>query len=491
MAFSGANVRSWSGRSWFWAAAGALFWAVRYVAFVGHRPTVPWTGWFDQSRYIGSATAFAHLDLSTGAHWYPLAYPLLACPFVALMPRDPFLPIDLILFVATLLGFQRATRVLGFGPLPSGLVFLLTALAQGKVAKLWIEPWTSTLSAALVWWMLALAAERLAAPDSEAPRPRDLFLIGLFCGALPAVRPVDALMSGIVGLVLLALLIRRRQLGLRTFGALAGGALLVPVLYLALHLAIYGPRFTDYMVAAAKTGFVLPDLGWKAYVLLVTAAPWFPDARTIGEALPWTVPGFAGVLASIFGARSGSLRAWALILGVGVFYVLMLLSYADLLPTGLWHYNNAHYFKWLFPLLGIGIVALVRMLTTAGQRKAVLAALAVTALLVSIRIVPQLVAPDVPARMLMFPAVTGGSWDDIYFADARLSDRAGSLVNVSGFHQIPDDGRVRAIAIQRSFAADPMLAQPGEAGRAPIARYGEHVSIGLPCWFRRSACTIR
>jgi len=480
------------GRAWLWPAAGAVLWLVRYLAFVGvHAPVTPWATWYDQGKYLQSATAFAHFDFSAGSHWYPLAYPLLASPFVALAPRDPFLPIDLILFVATLLGFQRAMRVLGFGPLVSGLVFLLTALAQGKVARLWIEPWTTSLSAALIWWMLALTAERLTAPDGEKRPCRNLFLIGLLCGALPTVRPVDALMSGIVGLVLLVFLIARRPLKAAAFGALAGGAVLLPLAYLALHLALYGPYPTDYMIASARMGFVPSDLGWKAYVLLVTSAPWFPDTRSIGEALPWVVPGFAGVLAGLLAARGVRLRAWGLILGVGLAYALLLLSYSDLLPTGLWHYNNAHYFKWLFPLFGMGIVALVRALATAGQRRWASVALLVTALLVCIHIAPRPVAAGEPARMLMFPAVAQGSWDDIYFASSRLVDRAGALDNVLDFHQIPDDGRLRAIAIRRSFAADPMLAQPGATGRPPIARYGERISIGLPCWFRRSACAIR
>lgn len=486
------NARLWAGRAWLWAAAGAVLWLARYLPFVGlHASGMPWATWFDQGQYLRSAHAFAALDLGAGSHWYPLAYPLLASIFVPIVPRDPFLPIDLLLFVATLLGFQRAMRVLGFGPAVAGTVFLLTALAQGKVARLWIVPWTTSLSAALIWWMLALAAERLAAPDGEAPPIRSLFLIGLLCGALPAVRPVDALAGGMAGLALLAFLIRRRQLGPGAFAALAGGALLAPSLYLALHLAVYGPHPTDYMLMSARLGFVPADLGWKAYTLLVTAAPWYPDTRAIGEALPWVVPGFAGLLAGGLAARGRRLRAWALILGVGLAYAALLLSYSDLQPTGLWHYNNAHYFKWLFPLLGIGIVALAQALAAARQRKAALAGLAVTALLVCIRIAPQPVAADAPARMLMFPAVTHGSWDDAYFARSRLADRAGAMANIADFHQIPDDGRLRAIAIRRLFAADPILAQPGQPGRPPIARYGERISIGLPCWWRRSACAIR
>lgn len=486
------NARLRAGSAWLWAAAAAILWLARYLPFVGlHAPVAPWVTWFDQGKYLQSAHAFAQLDFHAGSHWYPLAYPLLGSLFVPVLPRDPFLLVDLVLFVATLLGFQRAMRVLGFGPPVAGLVFLLTALAQGKVARLWIEPWTTTLSAALIWWMLALAAERLAAPDGERPPARSLFLIGLLCGALPTVRPVDALVGGMAGLALLVVLIRRRQLGPQAFAALAGGAALLPLLYLALHLAIYGPHPTAYMLLSSRMGFVPADLGWKAYTLLVTAAPWYPDTRAIGEALPWVVPGFAGLLAGILAARGGHLRAWALILGIGLAYAVLLLSYSDLLPTGLWHYNNAHYFKWLFPLVGIGIVALARAVATAGQRRAALAGLAVTALLVCIRIAPQPVAADVPARMLMFPAVPQDNWDHVYFAPSRLADRLGTLVNIVDFHQIPDDGRLRAIAIKRPFAADPILAQPGRPGQPPIARYGERVSIGLPCWWARSACAIR
>jgi hypothetical protein len=466
-------------------------WLVRYLAFVGLRkPVTPWATWFDQSQYLRSATAFAHLDFSAASHWYPLAYPLLASPFVWILSRDPFLIVDCGLFVATLLGFQRAMRAVGIGPLAAGLVFLATALAQGKVAQFWIDPWTTSLAAPLLWWALALAAELIAVAEAAADTRR-LLALGLLLGLMPTARPVDLLFGALIGSWVLVTLVARRRLSGAGFAALAGGAALPVLLYLALHLVIYGVRPADYMVSAAKTGFVFGDLGWKAYVLLIAPQPWFPDAMSLIEKMPWLPIGFAGLLALLPSLRGPRAGGWALILGTALAYTLLMLCYTDLQPPGLWRFNNAHYFKWIYPLIGIGIVPLVQSLRTPGRRWAGFAAIAGTALLCCIRIVPEPVGPGIPARMLVFAGDGRADWNDAYFAPSMLTDQGGAMGNVRDFHQVPDGDRLRALAVKRLIVGDATLAQPNGAPQPALARYGERMSIGLPCWLRRSACVIR
>lgn len=468
-----------------------MAWLVRYGAFAGFGGgPAPWAGWFDQSRYLESAAAFAQLDISPAKHWYPLAYPLIASPFVWVLPRDPFMIVDLALFVATLLGFQRAMAAVGVERPWSGLAFLAATLAQGKVAQLWTDPWTTSLSAALIWWALALAAGLIGEPDVEMDRGR-LAALGLALGLLPAARPTDLLISGIIGLCVLLALAAQRRLSPVALAWLAGAAALPVLLYLGLHLAIYGPHATPYMTASARIGFVFGDLAWRAYVILVTAKPWVPDAPSLIEKMPWLPLGLAGILALLPTLRGPRGKAWGLILGTGLAYTLLMLCYTDLQPSGLWRFNNAHYFKWLLPLLAVGVVLFVRRLLEPRRRWMGLAGLALTAGLCCIRITPRPVAPEAPARMLVFPGDRQADWNASYFAASLLTDRLGTMENVRDFHQIPDGDRIRALAIRRPIGPGAMLSQPAGTPRAAIARYGERVSFGVPCWFDRSACAIR
>ncbi len=466
--------------------AATFVWIVRYLT-LGHIPIVQrpiWADWFDQSRYLTSAIALAGGDLSAGAHWYPLAYPLIAAPFVWVMPGDPFVLPDLLLFLIACAGFQRAVGTLGVERGAATLIFSAAAFVQQDVAAAWVNPWTSTLSAALIWWLLA---GTIASFDGTAPplaRSR-AFVLGALAGALPLVRPVDALVS----LTCLAaaggaVVLHRRLTPAAMLATLVGG-LAVCVPYGLLHLAIYGPHPSAYMIAAAQTGFVPGDLGWKAHVLLVDPRPWFPGTASILETLPWIVPGAAGLIA--FGiVEPGRARAiLALLAIVAVPVSALVLSYVDLQPPGLWRFCNIHYFKWLFPLFGVGILLWWRLLETTRGQGALAGAMLALLLPLGIRIDPVAVAADVPARMLFFRGDRQRDWQDAYFAQATVSDGSGVQANVRDFHQVPDADGERAVAVRRLFGADPRRSDPSEPGggvrgQRPYARYGQRITFGLP-----------
>src|SRR5690348_2254945 len=57
----------------------AIFYTLQYLSYSalpGNQPAFPlgWWGWFDQSKTLESAKAFAHGDLAAVHHWYPLGY---------------------------------------------------------------------------------------------------------------------------------------------------------------------------------------------------------------------------------------------------------------------------------------------------------------------------------------------------------------------------------------------------------------------------------
>lgn len=483
-----ADALPWWGSAALAGFVWLLLYAIRFGLDIWNPPA--WVQSFDQSRYVASALGFAHGDLSAATHWYPLGYALLAAPFAWILPQEPFFLVDLALFVACVLAFVGVARRMGVGPLAATLTFLLGTMVHGKLADLWTRPWTTTLSAPLFWALIAQVLA-LVEPDAESatPRPRAMLVLGLLAGALPLVRPADGLMGALAVLAAFALLWRQRRLDIAGVAWVALGGLALVVPYALLHLAIYGPQATEYARGAAAQGFAFADLPWKAYVVLVSAAPWFPDAPSLIELMPWVLPGLAGLGLLWWRGDARTRTALALIALIGVPHVVMALAYTDLQPPGLWRFKNAHYFKWLFPLLALGFWVWLRELRRPGGARPALVGLALVLAPMLIRPMPVAVAEDVPARMLMFRGATDRDWNTAYFAKAVVRDARGVQDNVGQFHQVPDRAGQRAVAVKRLFVGPAVRDDPGEAaayrsGQKPYARYAVRLSPGVPCWLR-------
>ncbi|WP_174291110.1 hypothetical protein [Sphingomonas bacterium] len=479
-------------------AAGAL-WVLRYwIAYGLHLRSPPhWSAWADQGLYLESATAFAHADLAVVHHWYPLAYALLAAPFTTIVSGDPFFLPDLLLFGGLFYSLAAVAKAFDIGPWTTLLILIATTLVVDRTSELWLIPWTTNLSAALAWAGFALVVRIVhpATPDDQTWRAEAA--LGLVAAALPAARPIDAMLSAILVLTAGVALWRQRRLTIGRIGHVAAGTLVVVIPYGALYLSIYGPAPTRYMVELSRQGFALGDLPWKAYVVLVTAKPWFPQAPSMIEELPWLIVGVAGLLLAAMRSPRGSRRRFVLGLfgAMAVPYTLLFLAYTDLQPSGLWRFNNAHYFKWMMPFVGIGAWLWAGSIITGRQRwLAVLLAVVVT-LPAFVRILPRPVEDGVPARLLIFKGRTDRDWDEAYFAKSVIVDSRGALHNVQQFHQLPDAGGERAVAITRLFASSPTRSDPREraadrSGQKPVARFGETISLGLPCWFPQRACEL-
>lgn len=474
----------------------AIVWLIRYVSLCGMPGRTPafWADWFDQSRYMTSATAFADGNLAAAAHWYPMGYSLLAGLFVGVMPSDPFFPLDLLLFVATAIAFTRVAQAYGIAPSLAVTIFLATTLIHPQLARTWLQPWNSSLSAALLWWLIVRTIAVASAPVPD--RPANMLSLGALAGALPLVRPMDLLLSALFLSCAAFALWRRQALSGRAVLFVAAGFLGVTVPYLALHLAIYGPHPTAYMQALSATGFVLGDLGWKAYIILITPQPWFPETQSILERLPWLLLGAAGILASLAVSPADQRAVTLLIVAAILISAIPFIAFVDLQPPGLWRFKNIHYFKWMMPFFGLGIVLWWHTLRR--PRGAVIAGAALVCVCVplGVRVTPVAVADHQPARMLLFRGDTSRDWAQAYFGPATLTDSIGLQSNVRDYHQMPDDIGVRAIAVRRPFAADPRRDDPGEpypysSAARPVGRYGERLSYGVPCWFARDACSIR
>ncbi|WP_404338260.1 hypothetical protein AB2M62_04960 [Sphingomonas sp. MMS12-HWE2-04] len=477
-------------------AVGAIFTLalVNVKLFAGAGPW--WRGWADQKAYLASARGFAALDLDPALHWYPLIYPLLGAPFAWL--AAPFVPANIACFGLAFLGFRRVCARFDVSGGAAALLFLAATLLDPRIGKLWVEPWTTTLSAALMWLGFGALADLLFGERISVGRAA---LLGIVLMLIPLVRPADVLVSAVISLFALVPLLRQHRL-LPVMGAgaamLAGNALL--------YLAVYGARLSDYIVLSRDYGFTFADLGWKAVVLLVAPEPWFPGAKGMLGGMPWLLLGAAGLALALLRLAGQQARLMLALLLAALVYTIVMLAYVDLLPSGLWRFNNVHYFKWLFPLFALGVLLLVRL----GAKRRGLALVVLAALVLPTCLRFDAVETVGPARALRFtsPAV---EWAPVYTARSAISDDSGSQRNYFDYHQmLSADGSVIAVALKRPFAGSVLwygaaptqvahwpvgspatdVALPGRWPRAPAKRLEARLVFGMPCWLPGACQTL-
>jgi len=503
-------------------AAGAVVLAAWYLwcylgdrSLPGNDPRYPlgWWGWWDQGKYIESARALAAGALAPDRHWYPLGYSLMGAPFTRWSQGHPMLPVNLASLLLCYAGFLAFARRVGVGRGWAAALFLAAAAGSRMLFEGWIVPWSTTPAAALIWLLLATAAGHM----QGARRP---FLVGLLAAAIPLVRPTELVLAVPCVLAVIASDLwrppaRGQPAGngrpedgnlrggwvrarwardgwawdrrVRDLGLLALGGLLAVVPYGLLHWRIYGLEPSPYMAMSTGVGFTLHGFGWKAYTVLSDPRAWFLD----GRGLLWRAPYAALALAGLAVAWAHG-RAAALVAALTVVHSVLYLSYADLLPTGLWRFSNAHYWQWALP--GLALLAFLVGRDLLRWRRAPLfplapVAVAASLLLLCARVEPVEVAAGVPAKMLAYAGPPPG-FDAAYFTELALRDSVGEMRGFGELRAIPVPGGMRVYALRRSFGDDPawVVPPPGWAGDAAPVRYGMEWRLGVPCWTRLVAC---
>jgi hypothetical protein len=467
---------------------GGLALAILYLGFYAAHPgfdgapfdrccLTPWMGWWDQSQYYNSSTMLAGGVYEARWHWYPLGYSILSVPFI-LLKSHRFLPVDLISLLATYAAFIAFARRIAIAPVLAMVLFLQTVCADPEQFENWAIPWNTSPSAALIWTLLALGAAHL----QGTRRP---FLFGIVAAALPLVRPSDAMIGGICLFWLVIADIRASRFRPRDLLWMAAGAALPLLPYAALYLRIYGPHPSPYMTVSGEIGFTLHNLVWRAYVLLIEPRQWFFDGHGLVERMPWLLLGFAGALAAW--RRGGPVALLSLCLTA---YCLFFLCYVDLLPTGLWRYHNVHYFKWALP--GFGLLGWLLLRDLAARRRLAWGALAVVLLLSAIRVTPRLVGPDKPAVAVDLPDPAANEQVTTMNSDLAAVDARGTLANIRVMRafSFPTGVGVRLIGLRRDFIGHVDWALGPPFAPDPQVRWGEHVSLGYPCWLPPLVCKI-
>ena len=506
MRAAGRMARMRMGRWWI-VAFGAVLLLAAYVHAYRDDPFRPghdvidprgWLGFYDQSVYQRSAMAFAHGRLDASAHYYPLPYALAASPFERVMKRDAFAVLDGAALLVSYAAFVVFAGAAGVVPVLAAASFVAPVVIVDRLMRIWTLPWTTSLSCALIWSLLAVTATWMRRGGGSG------WGLGVAGGALAALvaltRPADAvpLAGGALAVTGWAVAGRGRAWsgwrGARGLWPWVVGGVAVMLPYAALYVRIYGLAPTDYMVHSAQVGFRFGTLPFKLFTLLVEPRPWFADGVGLVERFPWLMLGVAGML-YVPAAATGRRAVLGLLSLALVAYVAMMCAYVDLLPSGLWLYGNVHYFKWVFPgLTLLGVVLARDLVVGIGGRRArgwALASIAGAVVLTGWRPVPVAVgAGDARVRMAHY-AMAAPDWGDTYFGPLAIRDRGGVLANITGVRALPDPAGMRVIALGRAMVEPLGWASTGKVAGVPAMPDGQWEArwrFGWPCWLPPHAC---
>ena len=327
------------------------------------QPTSNWNGWWDQSQYLKSATAFAHGKLAASEHWYLPGYALLGAPFVWLLPQNPFLPVNLIsleLFTGAFMLYFR--QALGFWLSAAMLLLgLLVPLHIQDPFNGWTPIWNQF---AIPWNTVPVASAFmiviLLVRDSTTPGHigRD-FILGLCAALVAACRPIDVIPLIPAGLLYLQrrLLIARSIKGVGT--GLVGIAL-VAVPFVLLLYAIYGGLNPPYVEQSKAIGFGFSNLFDRAVSMLVDARSTY-GYPTLLDLQPWLA--FSVPLALVLAWVRPKDRLLPVVMIATS--IVTYLSYNDFWPQNLLLFRTIHYITWVLPILAAcGMAGLVTLLKT-------------------------------------------------------------------------------------------------------------------------------
>jgi hypothetical protein len=229
----------------------------------------------------------------------------------------------------------------------------------------------------------------------------------------------------------------------------------------------------------------------------------YGDGVGIFRRYPWIFFSITGML--IYSAKN---TKYLIVVLCILFHVLFYVSYTDFIPTGIWRYFNIHYFKWIFPLLGMFAWASIRdLVLTRNYRLHGILALGLLIVL-SIRLSPYTIAATsaviaeenrfdvgfqtpVTIRALDFPKASG-SFNELLFNMHEVSADGKALVPISDFRALPMPFGVRLIfnrplSVSRLSGAFKGQITFDAAAPTPVGRRFS-VSWGVPCWIAKRAC---
>lgn len=436
----------------------AVVFTLAYVACYLAYPSLPgnsphlegWWGWFDQGQYLKSVKALASGKLDPEFHWYPMGYALLATPFYRMMPVHPYFLPNLALLLTSVWLYLAIVAELELNRLAGFAMLVLCVLASPLVFQQHVIPWTTTPAMTVLLWVSYLYVRSINCGLTLSRAA----CLGIAASLMLMTRPTDilALVPVYVHLLLKDAFGAIRSRALKPFlpkiAAAAMGAGLVAAAALALHVAIYGWAPSSYMAHSSRFGLDFHLIPFRFYVIFISPAAFYGEGQGIIVRFPLIVFGLAALVYCLaFWHRYAGLPAMVLV------YIMIYLSYPDLLPSGLWRFMAFHYYKWVFPMLGLLALVAARDV----WRSWSIAKIALPSLLIAFALAIEYRSNAVPGgptsagsdqlavtlkkpEMIIGARIAGvlGSFEDVYFGWDHVVEIDGhKLRNIFDLRMVP------------------------------------------------------
>jgi hypothetical protein len=477
-----------------------------------------WWGWFDQGKYYESAQALTNFDLRGEKHYYPPLYPAIGAVFLPLSSLHPYFIVNLLCFIwIGYVFFIVASRYLSSWIVVC--IFLITLVLDIRFFENFLIPWTTTLGAALLScgiYVLYLVQDRLkeaASPTISIPIPY-IFFGSFAVGLLALTRPVDLMVGAIfivsaVGVISYYVLRfhRRPFKSLMLIGCIALiGGIIGPLLFVWFNYVAFGSPLGGYIQANSQNGYYLADIGEKFVSIFLDGNALYLQSNT---ALVWKIPWLIIALMAIpYLLIAGDLLIRVIVIAVCAQYFIYL-PYGDLLPNGLWHFLNIHYFKWTMPYLALFACIFIHYIYSQRTNKVRFMLISCYTLLTFLLIVLIKIHvnyysfPAVPAasgvsgKPISINLIVGnqrvdiidlvglvGGYSEVYFGSHQLWADGRELRHIRDFRAIQAKWGIRVVLLRPlvansiRFVADPRLKSGDSTVSAKVAYY----KIGLRCF---------
>ena len=335
---------------------------------LGSHPGDGWWGWFDQGQYLKITKQLSAGDWFNPDKYYPPLYSAIPAALDRFLGSSEAYFVTDIALCLTFFGGLFLNFKHYLNPLAAlGSVVLMYGLS-GITYEQWIIPWTTNLSSTLLIWIgLLLNWEYRTKRTNPSWTNKRATAAWLLTGLMIWVRPFEIIPAGVLCIGLTSTQIMRRLRldhaptirGLAPIFAGPGIAFASTIaMYAAYNLQTFRTWEPSYSKTINSMGFSPLDLRFKFISLITDSSTYGINDGHLSHALPFIIPLAALSILSLFflAAPQKILVIAALTNFVGY------LSFNDLVPTGLFTFNNIHYFTWSLAVFGVAAIAALKVL---------------------------------------------------------------------------------------------------------------------------------
>lgn len=342
---------------------------------LGTHPSDGWWGWFDQGQYLKITSQFAAGDWFNPDKYYPPLYPAIPASLSKVLgSNEAYILTDLTLSLAFFSGLFINFRAYLNPLLSLGSIILMYGITRIAYEQ-WVIPWTTNLSSTILIaisllssWEYYRTSFHLSWINWRASAA------ALLTAMLIWVRPFEIIPAAVLCFGLLtfqikgALITSQPTTPSQTARRLAK-IVSLPIVAFASTLTIYAlyniQTFSSWEPSYSKTinsmGFSPWDLGFKFISLATDSSVYGLNNGHLSYALPLFIP--LAVL-SIISILFLALPQKTLVIAAFTSFISYL-SFNDLVPTGLFTFNNIHYFTWSLAIFAVSAIAALKAILQA------------------------------------------------------------------------------------------------------------------------------